>query len=167
MGKQSNIILIGMPGSGKSTFGKALAEKLGRTFIDADDFLVMQEGKTIPELFAVSEDCFRDAETRTAKTLAEQENIIIACGGGVVKRPVNIEIYKKTGHIIFVDRSPERIANDIEIGTRPLLKNGAKKLYELYHERIQAYRTAADYIVANDRPESEVLDELVHLAGKL
>lgn len=63
MNDKVNIVLIGMPGCGKSTLGKALAKRLGRDFYDADDVIVEQEGKTIPELFAISEDCFRDAES--------------------------------------------------------------------------------------------------------
>ena len=65
-----NIILIGMPGSGKSTLGRLLAQQLGYGFYDADQVLEEREGRTIKELFAVSEDCFRDAETRTALHLA-------------------------------------------------------------------------------------------------
>ena len=96
-----NIVIIGMPGSGKTTFGSALAARLDRDFIDADVYLEEREGKTIPELFAVSEDCFRDAETRTARELAAKEGIVIATGGGVIKRPENIDILRKTGVIIF------------------------------------------------------------------
>ena len=65
-----NIILIGMPGCGKSTLGRALAESLHRPFVDADTYLEEKEGKSIPELFAVSEDCFPDAEERTIEALA-------------------------------------------------------------------------------------------------
>ena len=65
-----NIILIGMPGCGKSTLGRRLAEALHRSFVDADTYLEEKEGKSIPELFAVGEDCFRDAEERTIEALA-------------------------------------------------------------------------------------------------
>ena len=82
MNDKQNIIIIGMPGCGKSTFGKALARKLGRPFYDADDVIVRQEGKTIPELFAISEDCFRDAEVRASRFLADKKGIVVACGGG-------------------------------------------------------------------------------------
>lgn len=68
-----NIILIGMPGSGKTTFGKAIAERLGRPFIDADDYLEEKEGRTIASLFAISEDAFRDAEERTIHDLSERK----------------------------------------------------------------------------------------------
>ena len=95
MNNTQNIIIIGMPGSGKTTFGKALASRLGRPFYDADDVIVQQEGKTIPELFAISEDCFRDAEVRASRFLADKKGIVVACGGGVIKRQENIAIFKK------------------------------------------------------------------------
>ena len=101
MKNKQNIIIIGMPGSGKTTFGQALAQRLGRKFYDADDVIVAQEGKTIPELFAVSEDCFRDAEVRASKALAAKEGTVVACGGGVIKRSENIEIFKQTGIVFF------------------------------------------------------------------
>ena len=89
-----NIVLIGMPGSGKTTIGKILAAKLGRNFCDADHLLEKWEGTTIKELFAVSEENFRDAETRTIKKLAAARDLVIATGGGVVKRPENMELLK-------------------------------------------------------------------------
>lgn len=81
MNDKRNIIIIGMPGCGKSTLGKALASRLNRPFYDADDVIVWQEGKSIPELFAISEDCFRDAEVRASRFLASKEGIVVACGG--------------------------------------------------------------------------------------
>ena len=122
---------------------------------------VEQEGKTIPELFAVSEDCFRDAETRAAQTLATKKGCIIACGGGVVKRSVNIEIYKKTGLIIWIDRSPAAIVGDVDAGSRPLLREGAQKIYDLYHERLSLYQKAADYTIVNDKASEDVMRELI------
>ena len=163
MNRDTNIIIIGMPGSGKTTFGKALAERLGRDFYDADDVIVEQEGKTIPELFAVSEDCFRDAEVRATKTLAAKRGIVVACGGGVIKRRVNIEIFKKTGVVIFLDRSPDDIVTDVDVASRPLLKDGKQKVYDLYDERIALYRDAADYTMPNHKDIQDVLNDLVHL----
>lgn len=158
MNNTQNIIIIGMPGSGKTTFGKALASRLGRPFYDADDVIVQQEGKTIPELFAISEDCFRDAEVRVSRFLADKKGIVVACGGGVIKRQENIAIFKKTGTVFFLDRSPDDIVSDVDVSVRPLLKDGKQKVYDLYDERIALYRDAADYCIRNDQSIEAVLD---------
>lgn len=167
MNDKRNIIIIGMPGCGKSTLGKALASRLNRPFYDADDVIVWQEGKSIPELFAISEDCFRDAEVRASRFLASKEGIVVACGGGVIKRLENISIFKKTGTVFFLDRSPEDIVSDVDVSVRPLLKDGRQKVYDLYEDRIGLYREAADYCIRNDKPMESVLDEFETLIGNI
>jgi shikimate kinase len=167
MNEDKNIVLIGMPGSGKTTLGKQLASRLGRTFVDADDFVVQLEGKTIADMFAVSEEYFRDAETRAAQELAKRRGLVVACGGGVIKRSVNIEIFKETGVVIFLDRSPDDIVTDVDVASRPLLKDGKQKVYDLYDERIALYRSAADYTIVNDKKAEEILDELVRLSESI
>lgn len=162
-----NIVIIGMPGSGKTTFGTALAEALGRDFYDADTYLETSEGRTIKELFAVSEDCFRDAETRTARALGSKKGVVIATGGGVIKRRENIDIYKENGIIIFLDRAPENIVTDVDVSTRPLLKDGPSKVFDLYRERIDTYRSSADYHMANDESIEHVLEHLERLVKEL
>lgn len=159
-----NIILIGMPGSGKSTFGARLARALTRTFIDCDAFIEEREQTTIPALFSVSEARFRDAETRAVRALAARDSLIIAAGGGVIKREENIRAFRKTGTILFLDRAPEDIASDVDISYRPLLQDGPARLYALYEERIAAYRAAADRIIPNHGSEEDVLAALIHLA---
>ncbi|NJE33861.1 shikimate kinase [Megasphaera sp. SW808] len=167
MNEDKNIVLIGMPGSGKTTLGKQLASRLGRTFVDADDFVVQLEGKTIADMFAVSEEYFRDAETRAAQELAKRRGLVVACGGGVIKRDVNIKILKRTGVVIFLDRSPDDIVTDVDVASRPLLKDGKQKVYDLYNERIALYWAAADYTIVNDKKAEEILDELVRLSESI
>lgn len=167
MNEDKNIVLIGMPGSGKTTLGKQLASRLGRTFVDADDFVVQLEGKTIADMFAVSEEYFRDAETKAAQELAKRRGLVVACGGGVIKRSVNIEIFKETGVVIFLDRSPDDIVTDVDVASRPLLKDGKQKVYDLYNERIALYWAAADYTIVNDKKAEEILDELVRLSESI
>ena len=167
MNEDKNIVLIGMPGSGKTTLGKQLASRLGRTFVDADDFVVQLEGKTIADMFAVSEEYFRDAETKAAQELAKRRGLVVACGGGVIKRDVNIKILKRTGVVIFLDRSPDDIVTDVDVASRPLLKDGKQKVYDLYNERIALYWAAADYTIVNDKKAEEILDELVRLSESI
>lgn len=159
-----NIVLIGMPGCGKSTLGRYLAEILDRDFIDADPEIEKDAGKTIPELFAVSEDCFREQETKTVKRLAGLQGKVLAMGGGVVLRRENIENLKKNGTIIFLDRFPGDIAGDVDTETRPLLAAGRKRIYDLYAQREALYREAADVTVRNKGTLKETLQRLMEAA---
>ena len=162
-----NIVLIGMPGCGKSTLGRSLAEMLGRDFIDADPEIEKDAGKTIPELFAVSEDFFRKQETRTAKRLAALQDKVLAMGGGVVLRQENISSLKENGLIIFLDRSPEDIIGDVDTQTRPLLAAGRRRIYDLYAQREALYRAAADVTVQNKGSIQDVLSRLAEAAKAL
>ena len=144
-----NIVLIGMPGCGKSTFGKRLAKRLGRKFYDADEVLEQREQRTIKDFFAESEDAFRAAETRTLAFLAELEDAVIATGGGAVKRSENLELMKHKGVVVFLDRKPEQILGNIEGDARPLLAADKQRIFKLYEERIDLYRKYADKIITN------------------
>ena len=144
-----NIVLIGMPGCGKSTFGKRLAKRLGRKFYDADEVLEQREQRTIKDFFAESEDAFRAAETRTLAFLAELEDAVIATGGGAVKRSENMELMKHKGVVVFLDRKPEQIVGNIEGDARPLLAADKQRIFKLYEERIDLYRKYADKIITN------------------
>ena len=145
-----NIVIIGMPGSGKSTLGRLLAQKRGLAFFDADDVLEEREARSIKSFFAESEEAFRAAETRTLAYLAHMENAVIATGGGAVKKEENIRLLKKSGRIIFIDRLPENIIGIIAGDVRPLLAADKKRIFALYDERIDLYRKYADFVVPNN-----------------
>ena len=157
-----NIILIGMPGCGKSTFGRKLAEELHRDFYDADEVLVMREHRTIEDFFAESEVAFRVAETRTLKYLAEKEGVIIATGGGAVTREENMELLSENGVIVFIDRKPEKIYETINDVVRPLLSEDKLRLFKLYEDRIELYKKYASYIIGNNGPSEETVEKLVN-----
>ena len=144
-----NIVLIGMPGCGKTTFGKRLARRLSLSFYDADEVLEQREQRTIKNFFAESEDAFRSAETRTLAYLSELEGVIIATGGGAVKRAENMELLKRKGVVVFIDRKPEQILGNIEGDARPLLAADKQRIFKLYEERIDLYRKYADKIITN------------------
>jgi shikimate kinase len=156
-----NIVLIGMPGSGKSTIGLMLSRKLQMKFIDMDEHIEKREQKTIKDLFTVSEECFRDAETRCAKDLSTVDNCIISAGGGIIKRKENIDLLKQSSTIVFINRSVEDIVSDIDMSTRPLLKDGIKKVYDLYDERINLYKLYSDIEVVNSGEIAEVVQEVI------
>ncbi|MHC1717605.1 MAG: shikimate kinase [Acidaminococcaceae bacterium] len=162
-----NIVLIGMPGSGKTTIGKILAAKLGRNFCDADHLLEEWEGTTIKELFAVSEENFREAETRTIKKLAAARDLVVATGGGVVKRPENMELLKVNGIIIFIDRCPELICTDVDVASRPLLAAGRQRIFELYKERFDLYQKYKDFVVCNNGEPETAVGEILNLLKKV
>ncbi|MGL5206313.1 MAG: shikimate kinase [Acidaminococcaceae bacterium] len=156
-----NIVLVGMPGSGKTTIGKILAAKLGRVFCDADHLLEEWEGRTIKELFAVSEEKFREAETRTIKKLINASNQVIATGGGVVKKAENMELLNAGGIIFFIDRSPELICADVDVTSRPLLAAGRERIFTLYKERLVLYQKYKHFAISNNgEPEAAVLEIL-------
>ena len=162
-----NIVLIGMPGCGKTTFGRYLAELLQMDFIDADPEIEKDAGKTIPELFAVSEDWFRQCETATVRRLAGLEGKVLAMGGGVVLRPENIRALKETGVVLYLDRSPDDIAGDVDMAYRPLLKGGTGRVYELYDQRHRLYEEAADITVPNKGTRKDVLKALLEAGRKI
>ena len=149
-----NIFLIGMPGSGKSTIGRMLAHALETSFLDMDEYIVEIAGETIPQLFAKSEDCFRDWESRACRELSvkpEGKGRIIATGGGVIKRRNNVEILKQSGTLVFLNRPVEQIAGDdsVDAQSRPLLAKDKQKVYQLFEERYPLYQAAADITVVN------------------
>ncbi|MCD7974481.1 MAG: shikimate kinase [Phascolarctobacterium sp.] len=156
-----NIILIGMPGCGKTTFGRLLSKELNRDFHDSDEVLEMRERRTIKDFFAESEEAFRQAETRTLKYLAGLDGVIIATGGGAVKNQENMEILGENGVIIFIDRKPENIVACIDGTVRPLLAEDKMKVYDVYEQRIKLYQKYADYIVGNNGRTAETMDRLL------
>lgn len=162
-GNKENIVIIGMPGCGKSTIGELISKDLNYNFYDMDDYIVQISGKTIKELFDVSEEHFREWETKACKELSKLTNAIIASGGGVVKKAENIEILRKSCTILFIDRPVEEIIKDIEVGTRPLLKDEPHKVYNLYNERYELYKKAADKIIVNDGTVKDVIEKIKNI----
>ena len=163
---KSNIVLIGMPGCGKTTVGKVLAKRLGYKFCDMDSYIQEISKKTIKELFENGEENFRDWETKACEELSKCRNTIIASGGGVVKREKNIEILKKSCTILFIDRPVERIINDVDINSRPLLKDGKERLYNLYDERYELYKKAADIQILNKGYLRDTIDIIINILNE-
>lgn len=155
-----NIILIGMPGCGKSMLGRRLAEALNRKFTDADTEIERLSGSTIPELFAVSEEHFRTWETRAVEQVLAQDGQVVAMGGGVILRERNVALMRERGLVIFLDRVPEDIVQDVDTSGRPLLAQGRRRIYDLYRQRERLYRAAAHVTIVNRGPASVVLNRL-------
>ena len=142
-----NIVLTGMPSSGKSTVGKQLANELGMQFIDTDKEIEKSEGKTIPEIFTeVGESGFRDIEARIITTVSAKQNCVISTGGGAILREQNITALKGNGTIFFIDRPLEKL---VTTDDRPLSSN-RDDLVKRYNERYDIYCNTADEQILND-----------------
>ena len=148
--ERQNILLVGMPGSGKSTIGKLLAEKSGRKFVDTDEMIAEKEGRSIPEIFAEDgEDYFRNVEESCVREACKKMGLVIATGGGAVKREVNRNAMKENSVIVFLNRENSHLATD----SRPL-SSSEEKIKLMYEERFPIYKSLADYTVeVNDNPE--------------
>ncbi len=151
--EKENIVLIGMPSSGKTTVGKALADSLNRQLIDLDDEIERHIGSTIAEFFKThAEKDFRDIETQITKETAKKTGIVIATGGGCILREENVDAIRSNGRIYFLDRN---IDNLTPTDTRPLAtkKEAMQKLYEA---RYQIYLNTSDIkIDGNLTPKEE------------
>ena len=165
----ANIVLVGMPGSGKSSVGRRLARRLRRAFIDTDALIVSAAGKSIERIFAEDgETCFRELETRCVRAAAARKGVVIATGGGVVLREENVQALRADGLIVFLDRAPERILKTAELSDRPLLRAGGQALFALYRQRKDIYRAVCDYRVPNNgRRLKQVLLALLRLQRKM
>ena len=143
--QMENIILIGMPGSGKSTVGRLLAKMTGKKFIDADAFLVQKAGKTIPEIFAShGEAGFRALETQVLEELGCQSGLIIATGGGCVTREENYPLLHQNGTIFCLDRALQKLP----VEGRPLSQS--TDLSQMYRLRKPLYDRFADHHIDNN-----------------
>ncbi len=141
-----NVVLVGMPGSGKSTVGKQLAKQLDFDFIDIDEQIVECEKRDIPTIFEQSgEQYFRALESQVIKEVAKRTKTVIATGGGAVKDVQNYFALKSNASIFWLDRQIENLATD----GRPLSKD-LNAVKELYEQRKGLYQAFADYKIDNN-----------------
>lgn len=161
-----NIVIIGMPGSGKTSLGQKLSEKLNYDFIDMDDYIEESSGRKIASMFEEGEMVFRKEEIRASKELAETSRTVISTGGGIITQEASMEALKENALILFLDRPLENIEKDIERDSRPLLKDDKSRLEELYEERIDLYRLYADLTVENILDEDSVVDLMAEVLNQ-
>ena len=137
-----NIVLVGMPGCGKSTLGKLIAERLGRKFVDCDAEIVKIAGMSIPDIFAIEgEEGFRARETAMLAEICKESALIIATGGGAVTKERNLPLLHQNGTVLFLDIKPDDLPTD----GRPLSQKKTPAV--LYAERLPLYRAAADQTI--------------------
>lgn len=159
--QMQNIVLIGMPGCGKSTIGALLAERLHRKIVDADAEIIRLAGKTIPEIFAQDgEVVFRDWETKALAQLGKQSGLVIATGGGCVTRQRNYPLLHQNGSIFWLRRDTSLLPTD----GRPLSQSHS--LSDMYEIRRPLYEAFADFSVDNNSTAEETVRAiLAHLEG--
>ena len=154
-----SIVLTGMPASGKSTVGKALASKLGREFIDTDSLIEEKAKKSIKEIFAKDgELAFRDLESEVMREVSAKNSVIIATGGGAILREKNVDALKKNGKIYFIDRPLSQL---IPTDSRPLASD-REAIEKRYKERYSIYKNTADCIIDAGCTVEKVVEKIIN-----
>ena len=161
---KKNIVLIGMPASGKSTVGHIIANELSREFIDTDDLIVEYAGIPITEIFArYGEEEFRRIEERVIMDVSSRSGVVIATGGGAILRSCNVDALKMNGDLYFIDRPLSAL---IPTSDRPTASSTAD-ITKRYLERIDIYRGSADQIIPADIPAESVARRIIESAYPL
>ncbi|MBP5530662.1 MAG: shikimate kinase [Lentisphaeria bacterium] len=161
MDQALNLVLVGMPGCGKTRVGKLVARILGRDFVDLDAEIVRSASMSIPEIFAkFGEARFRELEREEAKKVAARSGLVIATGGGTIVQPGAPEIFRATGKICYIRRPLELLQT---AHGRPLSRDRAA-VEKLYAERHEKYESAADFTVDNaDAPPNQVAQKIAEI----
>ena len=161
--EKENIVLIGMPSSGKSTLGKIIADLTGREFVDTDKIIEKTQNMKIPDIFSKhGEQFFRDLETECVKEVSKKNGCVIATGGGAILRSENADALYKNGRMYFLDRPVDALCPTSD---RPLSKDtdAIKKRFE---ERYPIYLSLANETVKIDKSASEIAKHIIKLHEK-
>ncbi|MGZ5270421.1 MAG: shikimate kinase [Ramlibacter sp.] len=169
------LVLVGLPGSGKSTVGRSLARRVGLPFQDSDHVIEQRIGCSIRDFFArEGEARFRDEEQQALAAIAAGAPCVLATGGGAVLREANRDALRQAGHVIYLRATPEELWRRLRRDTkRPLLQvaDPLEKLRQLFDERDPLYRSIAEFVIDTGRPSVPTLVNMVvaqlELAGVL
>lgn len=156
--QMENVVLIGMPGCGKSTIGRLLARETGMRFVDADAEIELMAGKSIPEIFdRDGEEEFRRLETQVLSELGKQSGLILSTGGGCVTRAENYPLLHQNSRILWLRRDVDKLPT----AGRPLSQSTPPAV--LYEQRKALYEAFADAVVENEGTLGEVLTAILNL----
>jgi len=165
----SNIVLIGFMGCGKSSIGRRLAKRLSHEFLDSDDLIIARaQGTSISDLFAnEGEEIFRERESAELRELVEAQNIVLATGGGAILREENRALLHRIGRIVWLHADPETLFERASRNRkRPLLdvENPRSTFNALLESRIPIYAATADIQVdATGLPHEQTVDEIIRV----
>lgn len=158
-----NISLIGFMGSGKTTVGRILADRLEFLFIDIDRVIELEDGRKISDIFRIrGEDYFRKLETEVIDKIYKNKNCVFACGGGVVKRKENIKVIRENSFVIYLNISPASAVKRLaDVRGRPLIEveNSEEVIKEMILKRDSLYRKYAHIVINNDNISPEKASE--------
>ncbi len=162
--KAPNVILVGFMGTGKTTVGRALAEALGRPFVDMDVELERRAGKAVSRIFAEDgEPAFRRMERALAAELARRDSLVVAAGGGIVLDPANLRELSAAGRVFCLQAEPAEILRRVSGSReRPLLEAGAKaeRIRALLQARRALYASIPDQVRTDGRTPDDIVAEL-------
>jgi shikimate dehydrogenase len=158
---RTNIVLIGMPGSGKSTVGRILAERLFLRFADTDAMIEAQYGLIQTIFDTLGEPAFREMELKAAKQTAGRQNAVISTGGGIVQTGCAMDALKETGVTVYIDRPLDTLLAEVDTTNRPLLAGGRQQLITLWGRRRALYQQYADITVNNSGSAQQCADEII------
>lgn len=162
----SNIVLIGFMGTGKSTIAEFLKNTLNMEVVEMDQLIEQREGMSISKIFEThGEEYFRDLETNLLIEMQSKSNVVISCGGGTPMRERNVAEMKKNGKVVLLTAKPETIFERVKDNhDRPLLENNKNVFYieELLEKRRPKYEAAADFVIETDQKSAaEICEEIM------
>jgi len=164
-----HLILVGLPGVGKTTIGRAAARRLGRSFLDFDQEIERRSGMKVREIFRLKgEEHFRALELALTHELSSSGGMVLSPGGGWITQPRSVELLRSAGRIIYLRASPEAVARRLRrVETRPLLagRDPVAALRELYEKRRALYE-AADVVLDTERlVRQQLITKVVELGS--
>ena len=154
--RETNISLVGMPGAGKTTVGRILAEKLGMSFCDTDEEIEKIAGESPEKIIEkYGEERFREIETEVAESVSSLRGVVIATGGGTILREKNVEKLRSCGVVIWLGRDLNLLAQN----NRPLSKN--MPISRLFKQREEYYVAASDKKIENDEAAEKTAEKII------